>query len=343
MTAGLDLPALQAWFAATVPGAGAVRAELVHGGRSNLTFRLTDGRSTWVLRRPPLGGWTPSAHDMAREFRVVAALADSPVPVPRAVALCDDPSVLGVPFQVTEFVDGRVVRTAAELAALPDADVARCARELVEVLGRLHAVDPVAAGLGGFGKAAGYLGRQVRRWYDQWGRVKVAELPDVDALHAELARSCPAETGASIVHGDYRIDNAILDDHDPGVVRAVVDWEMSTLGDPLADLGLHLAYLDPTFDPVLGGDAAATSSRMPPAAELATHYAAVTGRDLSNLAFYLGLGYFKAAVIAAGIHARFAHGHTVGAGFDAAGAAVAPMAAAGLAVLGRPRGWAGCR
>jgi aminoglycoside phosphotransferase (APT) family kinase protein len=332
---GLDLPALQAWFDATVPGTGPLRAELVAGGRSNLTFRLTDGHSAWVLRRPPLGGWTPSAHDMAREYRVVAALDGSGVPVARAVALCDDPSVLGVPFHVAEYVEGQVIRSRDQLDALSDADVERCALALVEVLGRLHAVDPVAVGLEGFGKADGYLRRQVRRWHDQWSRVKTAELPDVDALHAELERGCPAESGASVVHGDFRIDNTILDPADPGAVRAVVDWEMATLGDPLADLGLHLAYRDPVFEAVLGGDAAATSPRLPPPEALAAHYAAVTDRDLRDLAFYLGLGYFKAAIIAAGIHARHVHGHTVGDGFEGAGTAVAPLAAAGLTALGR--------
>jgi aminoglycoside phosphotransferase (APT) family kinase protein len=330
--AGLDLPALQAWFDAVVPGHGPLRAQSVHGGRSNLTFRLTDGRSAWVLRRPPLGGWTPSAHDMAREYRVVAALADADVPVARAVALCDDPSVIGVPFLVAEFVDGRVLRSRDDLDTLSDAEVERCAFSLVEVLGRLHAVDPVAVGLAGFGKPAGYLGRQVRRWHDQWTRVATTEIPDVEALHAELERTCPAESGASIVHGDFRIDNTILDPADPAAVRAVVDWEMATLGDPLADLGLHLTYRDPTFDAVLG-EAAATSPRQPTPGALAAHYAAVTGRDVGGLSFYLGLGYFKAAIIAAGIHARHVQGHTVGDGFEGAGTAVAPLAAAGLAAL----------
>jgi aminoglycoside phosphotransferase (APT) family kinase protein len=270
---------------------------------------------------------------MAREYKVVAALADADVPVARAVALCEDPSVIGAPFLVAAFVDGRVLRTRDDLDTLSDAQVERCAFALVEVLGRLHAVDPVAVGLAGFGKAAGYLGRQIRRWHDQWTRVATTEIPDVEALHAELARTCPAESGTSIVHGDFRIDNTILDPDDPAVVRAVVDWEMATLGDPLADLGLHLTYRDPVFDAVLGEAAAATSPRQPAADALAAHYAAVTGRDVGGLSFYLGLGYFKTAIIAAGIHARHVHGHTVGAGFEGAGTAVAPLAAAGLAAL----------
>jgi aminoglycoside phosphotransferase (APT) family kinase protein len=330
--AGLDLPALQAFLAAEVPGTGPLRAELMHGGRSNLTYRLTDGRSTWVLRRPPLGGLNPSAHDMAREYRVVAALHGHGVPVAAPVAMTEDPAVIGVPFAVVEHVPGVVLRSRADLDPLSDADVARCARGLVEVLGRLHAVDPAEVGLSGFGRPQGYLARQVRRWYGQWSRIATRELGDVEALHERLARDCPPESGAAIVHGDFRIDNAILDPDDPGVVRALVDWEMATLGDPLADLGLHIAYADPAFDPVLGGAAASTSPRLPRPGELAEHYARVTGRDVSGLAFHIALGYFKAAVIAEDIHARYLRGDTVGEGFDQVGAAVAPLAATGLAV-----------
>jgi aminoglycoside phosphotransferase (APT) family kinase protein len=331
--AGLDLPALQAHLARALPGVGELRAELIAGGRSNLTYRLTDGRSSWVLRRPPLGGLTPSAHDMAREYRVVAALRDSGVPVARAVLHSTDASIIGAPFALVEYVEGRVIRTREQLDALPDAEVVRCGHALVEVLAHLHAVDPAAVGLAGFGRPEGYLGRQVRRWYDQWQRVATRPLADVDALHAQLAASCPAESAAAIVHGDFRIDNAILDTGDAGVVLALVDWEMATLGDPLADLGLHLAYADPAFDPVLGGSAASTSPRLPQADELVAHYAAVSGRELGSLAFYVALGYFKAAVIAEGIHARHVGGMTVGAGFDTVGEAVAPLAAAGLAAL----------
>jgi aminoglycoside phosphotransferase (APT) family kinase protein len=334
---GLDLEALAPWFATAVPGSGPLRAELVHGGRSNLTYRLTDGTGTWVLRRPPLGALNPSAHDMGREYRVVAALAGTDVPVAPAVARCDDPAVLGVPFTVVGWVDGQVIRTADELDSLSTAEVHRCAFGLVEVLGRLHAVDPAAVGLADYGRPQGYLGRQIRRWNDQWTRIATRDLPDIDALHARLDGSCPPEAAAAIVHGDFRIDNTILDPADPGTVRALVDWEMATLGDPLADLGLHLAYADPTFDPVLGGTAAATSPRMPDREALARHYATATGRDpdalVQSLAFYVGLGYFKAAVIAEGIHARHVRGESVGRGYELVGGAVAPLAAAGIAAL----------
>jgi aminoglycoside phosphotransferase (APT) family kinase protein len=330
---GLDLPAVERFLAEHVPGyTGGLRAELVPGGRSNLTYILSSGTHRWVLRRPPLGGLTPSAHDVGREYQVTAALGDSAVPVARAVALAG-PDVYGVPFSVVEFVDGQVIRTTGQLAALAPADITRCADAAVDVLARLHQIEPAAYGLAGFGRPEGYLGRQVRRWYDQWHRVQAAPLDDIDTLHDRLAEACPAESGASIVHGDYRIDNLILDRDDPAVIRAVVDWEMATLGDPLADLGLHLAYADPAFAVVLGGSAASTSELMPSTAHLAERYAGTSGRDLARLDFYLGLGYFKIAVIAAGIDYRYRQGGTRGDGFDRVGEAVAPLAAEGLRAL----------
>lgn len=331
----LDLPRLREYLAAHVPVTGELRAELIAGGRSNLTYRVTDDRSDWVLRRPPLGNLTPSAHDMEREYRVVAALVDSAVPVARAVVYCADPAVIGAPFAVVEHVGGRVIRTRDDLADLTDADVHRCAFALVDVLVELHAVDPEAAGLGTFGRPDGYLGRQVRRWYDQWTRVATRELPDLETLHDRLVEGCPDDSGSAIVHGDLRVDNAILDAGDVGTVRALVDWEMSTLGDPLADLALHVVYRDPAFDPVLGGNGAASSDRMPSPDQLIERYVTRSGRDPGSLAFVLGLGYFKSAVIAEGIHQRFVAGHTVGTGFETVGGAVPQLAAAGLAALAR--------
>ncbi|CAO5159681.1 Acyl-CoA dehydrogenase [Frankia sp. AiPs1] len=331
---GLDLPALETFLADRVPGfTGPLSARLLSGGRSNLTYLLTEGDHRWVLRRPPLGGLTPSAHDMLREYRIVSALGGSGVPVARAVVSSDADGPLGVQFAIVEFVAGEVIRTEEQLEALPQATVDACAHALVDVLARLHAVDPAAVGLGDFGRPQGYLARQVRRWYDQWQRVHTVELPDVDTLHAQLAQRCPVESGASIVHGDYRIDNVIVNPADPADIRAVVDWEMATLGDPLADLGLHLAYRDPAFAPVLAGSAAATSTRMPGNDALLARYVGVTGRNLGAFSFYLGLAYFKIAVIAEGIHYRHVHGHTRGEGFERVGEATAPLIAAGLRAL----------
>ncbi|MFJ9180641.1 phosphotransferase family protein [Streptomyces sp. NPDC102360] len=332
---GLGLGALTRFFAEHVPGfRGELHAELVQGGRSNLTYRLTDGQGSWILRRPPLGGLTPSAHDMVREYRVVSALAGSGVPVARTVAL-GDAQVMGEPFALVEYVDGVVIRTEDQLESWSDELVTGCAHALVDVLARLHAVEPASVGLDGFGRPEGYLARQVARWYDQWQRVRTRDLPDVEALHTLLAQDCPAESGVSIVHGDFRIDNAILAHDDPSQVRALVDWEMATLGDPLADLGLHLVYTDPAFAPVLAGGAASTSPRLPAPADLAERYATTSGRGLDNLGYYIAHGYFKIAVIAEGIHARHRQGLTLGSGFETVGEAPAPLAAAGLHALRR--------
>lgn len=332
---GLDIPALERFFADQVPGfRGTLNAELLQGGRSNLTYRLTDGRGQWVLRRPPLGELTPSAHNMLREYRIVAALTGTGFPVAKAVASAEA-GVLDVPFAVVDYVDGAVIRTTEQLHRLPETEITRCAFALVDVLAQLHAIDPGEIGLSGFGKPEGYLARQVARWYGQWERVRTRDLGDIDRLHRLLTELCPPESGAAIVHGDYRIDNTILATDDPADVRAVVDWEMATLGDPLADLGLHLVYADPAFAPVLAGSAASTSPKLPALADIAQRYAVATDRDLAELNFYLGLGYFKIAVIAEGIHSRFLKGQTLGSGFETVGEAVEPLAAAGIDAITR--------
>jgi aminoglycoside phosphotransferase (APT) family kinase protein len=330
---GLDMVALQEFFGKEVPEVrGPVTAELLQGGRSNLTYVVTDGHTRWVLRRPPLGTLNPSAHDMAREYRVVAALYGSGVPVAKAAALAG-PEILGVPFSVVAHVTGTVIRTEEQLHALPAADIDRCAYALIDVLAALHAVEPDSVGLADLGRGNGYLERQIKRWADQWRRVHTRELPDVDRLRDLLADAVPGQGAVSIVHGDYRIDNAILGQDDPAKILAIVDWEMATLGDPLADLGLHLSYTDPAFAPVLGGDAASTSPRLPSTGDLAQRYATTSGRDLDQLGFYTALGYFKAAVIAEGIHHRYQQGMTRGDGFDTVSQATAPLAAAGLRAL----------
>ncbi|MGH3598087.1 MAG: phosphotransferase family protein, partial [Mycobacterium sp.] len=215
---GLDLAALDSYLGSAGIGRdGELRARLISGGRSNLTFLVHDDSSKWVLRRPPLHGLTPSAHDMAREYRVVAALADTAVPVARAVALCNDDSVLGAPFQLVEYVAGQVVRSRAELEALGDEQVIDgCVDALIRVLADLHAVDPSAVSLGDFGKPSGYLERQVRRWGSQWEHVRLPDDDrdaDVQRLHSALRQSIPQQSRTSVVHGDYRIDNTILDAH----------------------------------------------------------------------------------------------------------------------------------
>ena len=335
---GLDLDALDRHLHSIgIPRTGELRAELISGGRSNLTFLVFDDTSKWVLRRPPLHGLTPSAHDMAREYKVVAALADTPVPVARAVTMRDDDSVLGAPFQMVEHVEGRVVRYDDELAKLGDkAVISDCVDALIRVLADLHAVDPEAVGLGDFGKPTGYLERQVRRWGGQWELVRRENDPcdaDVRRLHSVLAEAIPPQSGSSIVHGDYRIDNTILDAGDATKVVAVLDWEMSTLGDPLSDAALMCVYRHPIFN-IIHAASAWASPLMPDVDELANRYSVAAEQPLRNWDFYMALGYFKVAIIAAGIAFRARMGGGVADDADAVDQAVAPLVAEGLRVLG---------
>jgi aminoglycoside phosphotransferase (APT) family kinase protein len=345
---GLDLAALDRHLRETgIPRAGALRAELISGGRSNLTFLVFDDTATWVLRRPPLHGLTPSAHDMAREYRVVAALAGTPVPVARVVTMHHDDSVLGAPFQMVDYVLGRVVRSRADLEALGDTEtIDGCVDALIRVLADLHTVDPQAVGLGDFGKPSGYLQRQVRRWGSQWQHVRLPDDyrdDDVARLTILLSQSIPQQTRTSIVHGDYRIDNVILDFGDPTVVRAVVDWELSTLGDPLADVALMCVYRDPALDLIINEHAAWTSPLLASADELAHRYSVVSGQPLAHWEFYMSLAYFKLAIIAAGIDFRRRMAANTGSAkstaqvseenSDRVGQTVAPLIANGLKAL----------
>ncbi|MCJ0890950.1 phosphotransferase family protein [Rhodococcus sp. ARC_M5] len=312
---------------------GTLLVEMISGGRSNLTYRAYDDTSTWVVRRPPTSGLTPSAHDMAREWAVTDALASTDVPVARTVAFDRDGSALGAPMTVVEFVPGRVVRTREDLDDLTDTQVAGNAAELVRVLAALHAVDPMSVGLEKFGRPDGFVTRQVATWARQWQTVKTRELPDVDRLHRALEAAVPTRSAASIVHGDYRVDNTILDAEDPSSVAAVVDWEMSTLGDPLTDVALMCVYRQPVFDAVLGADAAWTSDRYPSAADLVQQYAVRSGRDVDNWGFYLALANFKLGVIGEGITHRALSGSDTGAGARNAADATQEFIAAGLRAL----------
>lgn len=311
---GLDPVALRQYLAANdVPVQGELTVELIAGGRSNLTFKVSDESSAWVVRRPPLGGLTPSAHDVGREFVVTDKLYGTGVPIARPVVLDADGTVCGAPLTVTEFVTGRVYRHKDDLDALSDAELAANASSLVRVLVDLHAVDYRAVGLESFGRPEGFLERQVRLWARQWELVKTpgndaALSGDVSKLAAALADSIPQTSQPSVVHGDFRIDNTICDPEQADVIRAVVDWELSTLGDPLTDIALMCVYRSPAFDLVFGHPAAWTSSRLPSADDLAGEYARLSGRDLSDWNFYLALANFKIGVIAEGITHRAQHG-----------------------------------
>ena len=318
---------------------------LIAGGKSNLTYRVASDAGEVVLRRPPLGHVLPTAHDMVREYRVQSALGPTRVPVARTLYLGDGNGVLGVPFYVMERVVGHVCRnqlpagygeTVQEREAI--------GRALIETLAELHVTDPAEVGLADFGRPAGFMERQLRRWSKQWESSKVADLPPLDALRAHLARTVPEQRATAIVHGDYRLDNAVLHPTKPGEIVAVLDWEMSTLGDPFADLGALLAYCSETDD----DDALVAARIVPPLtaatgfptrAEIVERYAEITGFDITELAWYQAFAYFKLAVVCQGIAARAAGGAMLGSGFDDAQRLVAPLIRAGQHVLaGAARG-----
>ncbi len=319
MVPGLDLPALERYLDAPLS------AELIAGGRSNLTYRLVSGARTWVLRRPPLGNRLPTAHDMRREYTVLHALADTAVPVPRVFSLCEDEAVIGAPFYVMEEVRGRIVRRPADVASI---DPGACSAALVDTLRALHEVDYEAVGLGAFGRPAGFMARQVRRWHEQLERGRARELPELDELGRRLASRVPGDGRFAIVHGDYRIDNVVLDGE--SAVRAVLDWEMATLGDPLADVGMLLMYWRRPGDAMASEVHAITAEPgFFEREEVAERY----GVPLRDVSFYIAFAHFKLAVIVEGIHTRALAGNTVGEGFGEIAAIGPALARAGMEAL----------
>lgn len=317
---------------------GSLRGRLLTGGRSNLTFLLEDDVHTWVMRTPPRAGRTPSAHDVAREFRAIDALGGSAVPVPPAVVLCEDDAVLGGPFAISGFVEGRTIQTRDQLAELTDSQVTTTIDALTETLAALHRIDHVAVGLERFGRPDAYAERQLKRWSGQWEIVGASATDEVSRLAADLVarlgKNLPVQAATGIVHGDFRLDNTlVLIAETRTTVAAVVDWELSTIGDPVADVASMCVYRDPSFDLIVGAPAAWTSTRLPSAAELAASYEKAGGVALRDFDQHLALAHFKLAVIAAGIDHRHRAGATSGDGFDTAGQSVRPLLEAGLACL----------
>ena len=312
--AGIDSSGVTAWFGAHVPEAVApLEFALIAGGHSNLTFSVTDSAgSRWVLRRPPLGQVLASAHDMSREHRIISALGPTAVPVPHTHGLCEDDSVNGAPFYVMDFVDGTVVRTQADAETLDASQRRRAGESLVDVMADIHAVDVDAVGLGELGRKADYLARQLKRWNGQFEKSDEQvpgglDLPAFTRAHDRLSQLIPAQHGASIVHGDYRLDNCMLGPD--GSVVAVLDWEICTLGDPMADIGLLSVYwTDPGDDAVLPQASPTALEGFPTKAELVTRYAERSGRDCSDIDYYIAFGYWKLTCIIAGVYARYAGG-----------------------------------
>ncbi len=312
----VDPESLAAFLDRVLPGSsGELVVERVRGGHSNETFFITRGAQQWVLRRPPRGPLLPTAHDVGREYRVLRALHGTAVPVPRPILYCDDQSVIGAPFYLMERLHGVVIRMV--LPAAFEADPAARAglgEELIDRLADLHAVDWQAADLEGFGKPRGYLERQLRRWTGQLDASRTRPVPDLDAVTAWLQQHLPESGPATIVHGDYRLDNVMVAPEPPARILGIFDWEMSTLGDPLADLGYLLSFWREAGDPPFElGDDSWRITELPgfcTRAQLVQRYAARTGRRLDSLTFYVALAIWKLAILLEGSYKRHLSGTT---------------------------------
>ncbi len=294
---------LGAWL-----GRDALAIEQVSGGSSNLTFRVRTGDDDWILRRPPMTHVLATANDMKREWTVQQALHGSDVPVARVVHTCDDETVLGAPFYLMERLDGIVFNDASNVAHLDEVQSRACAFELMDVLARLHAVDPAAVGLSEFGRPTGFVERQVRRWLTQWEKSKHRELPEIEEIAQRLTRELPSEGAASIVHGDYSFNNTMFCREPPTRMQAVLDWEMSTLGDPLTDVGMVAMYWGDVGEFLWRNRDHRQPHRanpgFPSTEQLLERYATTSGRDLSDIGFYITLATYKLAVISEGSAAR---------------------------------------
>jgi aminoglycoside phosphotransferase (APT) family kinase protein len=307
---GIDRAGVESWFDANVGGVELpLRFRKISGGHSNLTYEVGDaGGRRWALRRPPLGKRLGSAHDMGREQKVVSALAGTNVPVAPIAGFCEDESVNGAPFYVMEFVEGPILRSQGEVEEFFEESERHAIGERVaDTLVDIHAVAVDAAGLGDLGKKEDYVARQLHRWQGQWEKSKSRDLPVVDEVHDRLVARIPEQGPATIVHGDYRLDNMILTDS--GEVAAVVDWELCTLGDPLADVGLLFVYWSQPGDQLTALIQPPTlAAGFPSRDELVGRYAERSGRDLGQLDFYVALARWKLAIILEGVYSRYAAG-----------------------------------
>ena len=323
--AGLDLEVFASWF-----GGGPWSAQLIAGGKSNLTYLVSDGTNDYVVRRPPLGHVLATAHDMGREYRIMSALQDTTVPVPKMIRECADPDIFGAPLYVMERAAGVAIRRARELDERGPERTKNIINGLTDTLVNLHSVNYEEVGLGDFGRPKGYVPRQVKRWKKQLEASTSRPLAGVEDLIGYLDSTSPVSQEATIVHGDFRLDNVLVDDHDK--ITAVLDWEMSTLGDPLSDVALMVVYQQMSMG---GGKAGLVSDTglakgHPTIDDVLERYAKKSGRDLSDMGYYLALSFFKLAVILEGIHFRYTQGKTVGEGFAGIGDLVVPLIEAGL-------------
>ena len=306
---GIDEQRVGNWLDANIENAqGPYIYDLIAGGRSNITFRVTDAKGMqFVLRRPPMGHVLATAHDMAREHRIISAVGRTNVPVPRTLGLCTDIEVNGAPFYVMAFVDGLVLDSPERGLQLPEHLRTTASEHLVDVLADLHAVDIDAVGLGDLAKREGYVERQVKRWSTQWANSKTRELPAVEEVARLLAANIPQQQGVVIAHGDYRFGNC-LTDINTGRITGVLDWELCTLGDPLADLGYIGVYWTNPGQPMLRSNDPSGLAGFPTYEHLVERYALRTGRDVSNIGYYRAFSSFRLAVISEGVYARYLNG-----------------------------------
>lgn len=329
--AGIDVAAVTAWVTEHVPGLEApLEFARVGEGQSNLTYRVRDATGrTVVLRRPPTGEILPSAHDMAREHRVLTGLASADMPVPRPLALCDDASVTGAVFYVMEHVDGLVLNTVEAAERLSTGARGETGTSMIRTLARLQSTDLEATGLSEVRRPGSYCSRQLRRWRRQWDASRTRDLPLVDELADRLEATMPEETEVTVVHGDFHLLNAIVDAG--GTVRAIVDWELCTVGDPLGDLGLTIAYWNELGKPAgeerrLFREPITDLPGFPSSDELAAEYERVSGRDLAELPFWVSFAYWKIAIIAEGVYRRWLDDPASGSDPEHVGAAVERLA-----------------
>jgi aminoglycoside phosphotransferase (APT) family kinase protein len=321
----LDLVGLRSYLAGVLaePPEGELSARLVPGGRSNPTFEISDQVKSWILRRPPFGLVLPTAHDMAREYRVLSALRDSLVPVPTTLAYCMDPEVLGAPFYLMEKLDGVTMRSNADTALMTDQEQGVLADGMTSTLAALHEVNPDDVGLADFGNPQGFPERQVARWRKQWAAGHLEDRPQLDLLFDRLGSCVPKVLYPGIIHGDFKVDNLMVDAENRGRILGVLDWEMSTFGDTMADLGVFACFWDEEGregNPVSAGTTA--HQGFPRRDDALNQYANKRNIDLPNIDWYIILAYVKLAVILEQIHVRHVRGLTVGEGFDDTGAMV---------------------
>jgi aminoglycoside phosphotransferase (APT) family kinase protein len=308
--AGISVEPVTKWMTAHIDGVkGPLAFTRIKGGHSNLTYRIDDAaQRAYVLRRPPLGDLLPTAHDMTREWRFISAFHPTPVPVPPPLAYCEDKDVTGAPFYVMGFVDGHVMHDATVPEKHYTSEQRRSAGvSFIDVLADMHSEDPDDIGVGDIARKEGYIARQLKRWYSQWNASKTRELPIIDSVHDELAARTPEQGPARVVHGDYRLGNCITSFE--GQIAAVLDWEIATLGDPLADVGYVLhSWPEPGDNELAHRMSPTTVEGFPRRAEILERYAERSGRDVSNIDFYVAFSHWKSACIVEGVYARYLHG-----------------------------------